>query len=103
MDPTANLSTIAGVQRVPTAELELFIIRGFLDSDTCATMIARIDARRRPSEIADDTGIADFRTSETCDLDSGDPAVAVRPPHLGAERSLACHRWITDTNTTRQR
>ena len=65
-----------GVQRVPTRELELFLVRGFLDPQTCAAMMARIDARRRPSEIADDLGIANFRTSETCDLDSSDPEVA---------------------------
>jgi len=76
VDPVANLSKLTGVQRVPTRELELFIVRGFLDPQTCAGMIERIDARRRPSTIADDSGIANFRTSETCDLDSADPAVA---------------------------
>ena len=39
-------------------------------------MIERIDARRRPSEIADDIGVPDYRTSETCDLDWRDPVVA---------------------------
>ena len=48
----------------------------FLSEATCAALIARIDARRRPSEIADDQGIAEFRTSETCDLDPADPVVA---------------------------
>jgi len=65
----------AGVQRVPTRELELFILRGFLDRVTCATLIERIDAKRRPSLIADDIGIANFRTSETCDLDWNDPVI----------------------------
>jgi prolyl 4-hydroxylase len=76
VDPAAKLAKVPGVQRVPTRDLELFIVRGFLDPATCAAMIERIDQRRRPSTIADDTGIANFRTSETCDLDSGDPAVA---------------------------
>ena len=74
--PNQRLGLRPGVQRVPTRELELFLVRGFLDAQTCAAMIARIDAKRRPSEIADDLGIANFRTSETCDLDSNDPAVA---------------------------
>ncbi len=65
-----------GVQRVPTRELELFIVRGFLDAEACAALTERIDQRRRPSEIADDIGVADFRTSETCDLDWRDPLVA---------------------------
>ena len=61
---------------MPTRELELFIVRNFLDEATCAALIERIDAQRRPSTIADDTGIANFRTSETCDLDPADPLVA---------------------------
>ena len=50
-------------------------MRGFLDPATCAALSAQIDERRRPSEIADDVGIANFRTSQTCDLDSRDPVV----------------------------
>ena len=72
----ARLTAAAGVQRVPTRELELFIVRRFLDGETCAALIERIDERRRPSEIADDIGITNFRTSETCDLDWRDPVVA---------------------------
>jgi prolyl 4-hydroxylase len=60
---------------VPTRELELFIVRNFLDRATCAALIQRIDERRRPSEIADDLGVPNFRTSETCDLDWHDAVV----------------------------
>jgi prolyl 4-hydroxylase len=73
--PAARLGQTAGVQRVPTRELELFVVRDFLDAATCADLIERIDERRRPSEIADDLGIANYRTSETCDLDWRDPVV----------------------------
>lgn len=73
--PAARLAAAPGAQRVPTRELELFIVRGFLDPPTCEKLIALIDERRRPSEIADDLGIADYRTSETCDLDWRDPVV----------------------------
>jgi prolyl 4-hydroxylase len=65
-----------GVQRVPSPKLELFVVRGFLDAGECAALIERIDARRRPSEITDDIGVAAFRTSETCDLDWKDSVVA---------------------------
>ena len=76
MSPVAaRLAGRAGVQTVPSPKLEMFIVRDFLDPATCAAMIARIDARRRPSTIADDLGEAAFRTSETCDLDGGDAAV----------------------------
>lgn len=79
--PSSELSTAERlrarprVQRVPTRELELFIFRDFLDHATCAALIERIDANRRPSEISDDLGIANFRTSETCDLDWREPLV----------------------------
>ena len=74
--PASRLAATPAVQRVPTRELELFIVRDFLDIAICAAIIERIDERRRPSEIADDQGIANFRTSETCDLDPGDSVVA---------------------------
>jgi prolyl 4-hydroxylase len=81
--PAARLAATAGVQRVPTPDLELFIVRGFLDFAACAALIERIDAKRRPSEIADDIGMANFRTSETCDLDWHDPVVG------GVDRRIA--------------
>ena len=76
MNPGERLRSTAGVQRVPTPKLELFVVRDFLSEATCAALISQIDDRRHPSEIADDQGIAAFRTSETCDLDPSDSAVA---------------------------
>lgn len=76
MDPADRLATLPGVQRVPTREVELFIVRRFLDPEICTVLIERIDAGRRPSEISDDIGIAKFRTSETCDLDRRETVVS---------------------------
>lgn len=75
MNTAEKLAGLPGVQRVPTRELELFIVRDFLDDATCSKLIELIDDNRRPSEIADDIGIANFRTSETCDLDWHIPVV----------------------------
>jgi prolyl 4-hydroxylase len=75
MSPAERLAAARGVQRVPACELELFIIRDFLEPETCRALMERIDQNRRPSGIADDLGIANFRTSETCDLDWRDPVV----------------------------
>jgi prolyl 4-hydroxylase len=80
----SRLGSTTGVQRVPARELELYIVRNFLDAATCAGLIERIDDRRRPSEIADDVGIANFRTSETCDLDWRDPLVGEVDRKIGA-------------------
>lgn len=83
MNPAQRLAASPGVQRVPTRDLELFIFREFLEASTCTALIEQIDANRRPSDIADDIGIANFRTSETCDLDSKNPLVA------GVEQRIA--------------
>jgi prolyl 4-hydroxylase len=74
--PGERLRATSGVQRVPAPGLELFILRHFLDAEQCRQLIARIDAERRPSRIADDIGDAAFRTSETCDLGGDDAIVA---------------------------
>jgi prolyl 4-hydroxylase len=72
----AALSALPGVQRVPSPKLTLFLRRNFLDAATCAALIARIDAIRRPSTISDSNGDASYRTSETCDLDPTDAVTA---------------------------
>ncbi|WP_375396773.1 prolyl hydroxylase family protein [uncultured Sphingomonas sp.] len=72
----ARLTAAPGVQRTPTARLTLFQRRAFLDGATCAALIDRIEAQRRPSEVANFNGDAQFRTSETCDLGADDPVVA---------------------------
>ena len=76
-DVGVRLRATPDVQRVPAPNLELFIVKHFLGPDLCTQLIERIDLNRRPSTIADDKGVdAYFRTSETCDLDGGDPFVA---------------------------
>ena len=76
-DPTARqLKSEAGIQRVPSPRLDLFVLRNFLNEFDSLALCELIDANRRPSTIADDQGIAQFRTSETCDLDPANPLVA---------------------------
>lgn len=72
----ARLRATDGIQHVPSRQLDLFIMRGFLDPETCEQLIELIDRRRRPSEIVDYSGDPEFRTSETCDLDWREPVVA---------------------------
>jgi prolyl 4-hydroxylase len=71
----ASILRQAGVQRIPSPKLTLFVRRDFLSAELCAALIAQIDAVRRPSTIADATGDDGFRTSETGDLDADDPVV----------------------------
>lgn len=64
-----------GMQRVPTDRLELFQCAGFLPPALCAELVALVEKDRRPSTLADANGDRYFRTSETCDLDAGNPCV----------------------------
>jgi prolyl 4-hydroxylase len=64
-----------GVRRVPSPRIELFSVPGFLSAALCDELIRLIDVGRRPSTIADPNGDDYFRTSETCDLEAGEPAV----------------------------
>ena len=88
-DPTVTrLSAQPGIQRVPSPKLTLFIRRHFLDAATCAALIDRIDAVRRPSTIADPNGDTAFRTSETCDLSMEEPLIAELDAALAAFTGL---------------
>ena len=80
----ARLKSVAGIQRVPNSRLDLFQLRDFLGAAACKQLCELIDANRRPSTIADDQGIAQFRTSETCDLDPAHPLVADVQARLAA-------------------
>jgi prolyl 4-hydroxylase len=71
----AKLGKIAGIQRIPHPKIELFQGKNFITPQLCQTLIKLIDKDRRPSTIADANGDDYFRTSETCDLDAGEPAV----------------------------
>ena len=64
-----------GVQRVPTNKAELFQLRNFVAPDLRAALIALIEKDRRPSTLADEGDDRYFRTSETCDLEAGEPSV----------------------------
>lgn len=82
-DPPARLR-LAGMQRVPSTRLDLFIRRDFLEASLCAELIRLIDAGRRPSTLADDAGEEGFRTSESCDLAIDEAAAVAVDARLAA-------------------
>ncbi len=71
-----HLLAFPGMRRAPSERLELFSLSRFLAPVECAGLIARIEANRQPSTIADANGDNAFRTSETCHFDHGDLLVA---------------------------
>ena len=74
--PAQVLAGLPGIIRAPTDRVELFALPEFLTPRACEAIVALIEAQRRPSTIADDMGLVNFRTSETCDLDGRGPVVA---------------------------
>lgn len=72
----ARLAATPGVRKVPNANLAQFLVPRFLSADDCAVLMERIDVQVRPSTITDDIGDPEFRTSETGELDHGDPLIA---------------------------
>lgn len=75
-------SRFAGAQRMPFRDVDMVQRRGFMTAAECAAIIAMIDERRRPSGLADHDGSPGYRTSETCDLDAGDPLVTILTQRL---------------------
>ena len=71
-----HLLSFSGMRRAQTEKLELFHLRHFLTIAECEGLVRQIDARCRPSTIADANGDDYFRTSETCDLDHSDHLVS---------------------------
>lgn len=85
----ARILAQPGVQKLPSPKLTLFLKRQFLPLELCTALTERIDAVRRPSTIADSTGDAGYRTSETGDLDAADPHVAEVERRIAAFTGLA--------------
>src|SRR5437868_2391267 len=73
-----NLRRVA-LKRFPSDRLELYTAESFLLPEECEELIDIIKRRLRPSTISHDgTAAASFRTSRTCDLVGGEPAVRGR-------------------------
>jgi prolyl 4-hydroxylase len=69
------LRATPGMRRLPNPRLDLFTLPHFLPAELCGELMRLIDINRRPSTIADANSDVYFRTSETCDLAPGEPAV----------------------------
>ena len=64
-----------GAFKLPSEDLDIFIVRDVLSEADCATLIAMIDRDRIPSGLLSPSADPEFRTSESCNLNPYNPAV----------------------------
>ena len=63
------------VLKLPSPDLEIFIVRDFLTTGECAELCDRIDAHRQPSGLLGEYPDPDFRTSDSCNMNPVDSIV----------------------------
>jgi prolyl 4-hydroxylase len=61
--------------RIPSNDLDIYVVRDFLSRGECGRLIELIDASRIPSQLLAPTDDPEFRTSESCNLDPINPFV----------------------------
>lgn len=72
---SARLRANPAVTPADIASAEIYYAVDFLSDADCDLLIARIDANRRPSQLLNNKSGANFRTSESCDLDRWAPDI----------------------------
>ncbi len=71
----ARLEVTPGVTRYPVDGIQFYACPDFLSALDCDRLIAMIDVNRRPSTLLSDKSGAEFRTSDSCDMDRWSPDV----------------------------
>ena len=90
-----RLTRHEGAFKIPSYDLDIFIVRDFLDRAECAALIAAIDANRIPSKLLAPSADPDFRTSESCNLDPTDPFVRKIERKIAGLLGIDPHRGET--------
>lgn len=70
-----RLSKTPGAMKLPSSDLDIFVVRNFLTDRECAELIARIEVTRQPSQVLGPIVDPEFRTSESCNMSPADPMV----------------------------
>ena len=68
-----RLAQVPGIYKLPAPGIDIFLLRGFLDEEECASLIAVIEGGKQPSQVLADHPDPDYRTSESCNLAASDP------------------------------
>jgi len=64
-----RLAANAAISPIPIPGMQAYYCDGFLDETRCKSLMAMIDANKRPSTLLSDRQDYGFRTSESCDMD----------------------------------
>jgi len=70
-----RLIGLSDVERVETADADLFVVPKFLTKRDCRDLVRLIDIAATPSTLFKGTERPDFRTSSTCHFDPRDPFI----------------------------
>ena len=70
-----RLSRNPSVLKIPSNDLDIFIVRDVLTEGDCRKLVHLIDQDRIPSGLLSPTGDPEFRTSESCNLNPRNPVV----------------------------
>ena len=81
-----RLDANPAVTRAEVAAAQVYYHLDFLSAVQCDTLVAMIDAHRRPSTLLSDRAGTGFRTSESCDMNRHSPDV--RPIDEGIAQLL---------------
>ena len=87
-----RLQKTAGALKLPSADLDIFVVRDFLTPAECKELCRKIDSQRQPSAVLGEFPDPEYRTSESCNLDPQDKLVksiegrinelmGIDPPH----------------------
>lgn len=71
----AHIEGHAGVQRVPTRNIDIYTKRDFLSDEECQLLVEKIDRDARPSTLLSSTDDTEFRTSSSTDFNRQEPAI----------------------------
>jgi prolyl 4-hydroxylase len=75
--------------RIPSDDLDIFIVRDFLPEADCTSLVKQIDEGCEPSVVLLPTGDPDYRTSHSCNMNPRDPVIMAFEARLQALLGIA--------------
>jgi prolyl 4-hydroxylase len=64
----AKLDAVPAAERIDAANVDMYVVHGFMSPEECAAMVALVDADLKPSQVFRSGSDPEFRTSLTCNL-----------------------------------